>query len=94
MLDSKSLQLPLVVLSRLQLVDLGIINFLERMSKQLSLKLKQLGLIIIHLRPVLKTPRDQRASLFLPSLMPIAMSSTPEGVLARMRNLPRTSKRS
>ena len=94
MLDSKSLQLPLVVLSRLQLVDLGIINFLERMSKQLSLKLKPLGLIIILLRPVLTTPRDRRASLFLPNLMPIAMSSTPEGVLARMRNLPRTSKRS
>ena len=62
LLDSKSLQLLLVVLSRLQLVDLGIINFLERVSKEvLSLKLKQLGLIIILLRPVLTTPRDRRA---------------------------------
>lgn len=40
LLDSKSLQHPLVVLSRPQLVGLDTISFLERVFKQLSPKLK------------------------------------------------------
>jgi hypothetical protein len=86
LLDSKSLQHPLVALSKLQLVDLGTINFPERVSRLESLKLKPLGLIITLLKPVSTTLRDLRASLSLPSLTPIAMSRTLEEVLARMRS--------
>ena len=86
MLDSKFLQHPLVALSKLQLVDLGTINFPERVFRLESLKLKPLGLIITHLKPVLTTLRDLRASLSLPSLTPIVMSRTLEEVLARMRS--------
>ena len=94
LLDSKSLQHPQVALSKLQLVDLDITSFQEKMFRLQSLKLKPLGLIITLLKPVLTTLRDLRVSLSLPSLMPIAMSRTPEEVLARMRSLPRTFKRS
>jgi hypothetical protein len=94
LLDSKSLQHPQVALSKLQLVDLDITSFQEKMFRLQSLKLKPLGLIITLLKPVLTTLRDLRASLSLPSLTPIAMSRTLEEVLAIMRSLPRTSKRS
>lgn len=94
LLDSKSLQHPQVALSKLQLVDLDITSFQEKMFRLQSLKLKPLGLIITLLKPVLTTLRDLRVSLSLPSLMPIAMSRTLEEVLARMRSLPRTFKRS
>jgi hypothetical protein len=94
LLDSKSLQHLQVVLSKLQLVDLDITSFQEKIFSLQSLKLKPLGLIITLLKPVLTTLRDLRASLSLQSLTPIAMSRTLEEVLARMRSLPRTSKRS
>jgi hypothetical protein len=94
LLDSKSLQHPQVALSKLQLVDLDITSFQEKIFSLQSLKLKPLGLIITLLKRVLTTLRDLRASLSLPSLMPIAMSRTLEEVLDRMRSLPRTSKRS
>ena len=86
LLVSKSLQHPLVALSKLQLVDLDITSFPERVFRLQSLKLKPLGLIITLLKPVLTTLRDLRASLSLPSLTPIAMSRTLEEVLARMRS--------
>jgi len=94
LLDSKSLQHLQVVLSKLQLVDLDITSFQEKIFSLQSLKLKPLGLIITLLKPVLTTLRDLRASLSLQSLTPIAMSRTLEEVLARMRSLPRTFKRS
>jgi hypothetical protein len=86
LLVSKSLQHPLVALSKLQLVDLDITSFPERVFRLQSLKLKPLGLIITLLKPVLTTLRDLRASLSLPSLTPIVMSRTQEEVLARMRS--------